>query len=164
MCKLFKLLYRFIPLKRFRSFLIERHFSRCPGCQKELEIEGRLEEMLAVPDWIKEEKSLWPEIKLGLLAQREKNLPAERRARFFFHKKWQWAVAGLALAAAVGTNFLIHQRFLKKASEQGAFSEEKTRIAITFAEIKGGKARPYIYQTPAASFVWFAEVKNGGIK
>jgi hypothetical protein len=60
----------------------------------------------------------------------------------------------------MGLSFLIYQNFLKKPPvEKAALVNEMSRVKITFAEIKGKKAIPYVYQTPTVSFIWFEETK-----
>lgn len=157
MCNFFKFLYQLIPVKNFRSFLIKKHFSSCYRCQKEIEINNQLKEIIVIPEWIKEEKSLWPQIKPRLYTPEEKVLKIKKKYEFSFFKRWRWAMAGLALIIVMGLSLLIHQNFFKITS-----SKEKSGIEITYAEIKGKKAKPYIYQTPTMSYIWFAEAKNNG--
>ena len=71
-------------------------------------------------------------------------------------------MAGFVFAAVIGLGLLIHQNFLKRTPEESAVEIDTPRIIIKHAEIKGKKAKPYIYQTPYVSFIWFAETKNSG--
>ena len=158
MCKFYKLLYWLIPLKNFHSFLINKHFSGCGRCLKETEMDNRLKEVV-IPDWIKTEESLWPKIKPGLSIPEEKEPVKQKNFDLPSFKKWHWALAGLALVCVVGLCVLIHRNFLKNPPAEEASVKEMSRIKITYAEIKGKKARPYIYQTPTGSFIWFAEIK-----
>lgn len=157
MCKFFKFLYRLIPGRNFQFFLIKKHFSGCYRCQKEIEINDLLKEIIVIPEWIKAEKSLWPQIKPVLYTPEEKVLKIKRKYEVSFFKKWRWAIAGLALVIVMGLSLMVHQNFLKES-----LSKEKPRIEITYAEIKGKKAKPYIYQTPNMSFIWFAKTKDNG--
>jgi hypothetical protein len=159
MCKFYKLLYWLIPVKSFQSFLIRKHFSGCDRCQREIEIDNRLKEMV-IPDWIRAEKSFWPQIKPRLSIPEEKTHVKENKDGFFSFKKWHWAMAGLALVCVMGSSVLIYRNFQKKLSvEKAALINEMSRVKINYAEIKGKKAIPYIYQTPTVSFIWFAETK-----
>lgn len=159
MCKFYKFLYWLIPVKSFQSFLIRKHFSGCDRCQREIEMDNRLKEMV-IPDWIRAEKSLWPQIKSRLSIPEEKTHVKEKKDGFFSYKKWPWAMAGLALVCVMGSSVLIYRNFQKKLSvEKAALVNEMSRVKINYAEIKGKKAIPYIYQTPTVSFIWFAETK-----
>lgn len=162
MCRLYKLLYTLFPLKRFRSILIERHFSVCPSCQKETELESYLKDMLVGPDWIGKEENLWPQIKEKIYSQRKKSFKSEKTLEPFFFKKWKWAAVGLALIVAVGAVLIVQTNFQRKSRETEALVKETPRVVIEHAEIEGKKARAYIYQTPEISFIWFSEGKNNG--
>lgn len=163
MCKLYKFLYRLVPSKRFQSFLIKKHFSVCSLCQQEFETDEKLKEIFAHTAWTKDEKSLWPEIKPKLHTPEKITLEEKRKYGFSFIRKWHWAMAGLALAIMVGLNLLIQQGFQEKAPVKGASLEkERARVIIKHAEIRGKKAKPYVYQTPDVSFIWFTETKETG--
>ncbi len=162
MCRLYKLLYTLFPVKRFRSILIERHFSVCPGCQKETELESYLKNMLADPDWIAKEESMWPQIKENIYSQRKKSFKAEKTLRPFFFPKWKWAAVGLVLVVALGVVLIVPTNVQRKPAEAEALVKETPRVVIEHAEIDGKKARAYIYQTPEISFIWFSEAKDNG--
>lgn len=162
MCRLYKILYKFIPIKSFQSFLIKKHFSVCSGCQKETEIESQLKKVLAVPDWIAKEESIWPQIREKLYSQRKKTLKAEKKLKPSFIQKWKWAAVSLVLVIAVGVVLLVHINFQKKSAQEEALVKETPRIVIKHAKIEGKKARAYLYQTPEISFIWFSEAKNNG--
>jgi len=160
MCKLCRFLYRLIPGKSFQAFLIKKHISSCSQCQKEIEeANSRIKEISIIPDWVKVEESLWPQIKQKLYTQEGKVLKTKRKRGFPLLRKWHWAMACLFLAVVIGLSLLIHQNFLTKTSiEETCFTEENPRIKIKYAEIKGNAAKPYIYQTPTKSFIWFSKI------
>lgn len=162
MCKLSKFLYWLIPVKSFKSYLINKHFSACSQCQREIEEESRLKELLGIPEWAKKEQSLWPQIQQRISIPSVKAGRIGRRHKSFLWKKWRWAMAGFVLAVIIGLVFLIHQNFLIRTAEDSVLEIDNPRIIIKHAEIKGKKAKPYIYQTPYVSFIWFAETRNSG--
>jgi hypothetical protein len=162
MCRLYNLLYTIFPVKRFRSFLIKKHFSACSSCQKESEIESQLKDMLAVPSWIAKEEIMWPQIREKLNSQRKKSFKAEKTLETFFFKKWKWAAVSLILVVATGLILMVQINYQRKSPEAEVFVKETPRVLIKHAEIEGNKARAYIYQTPEISFIWFSEAKNNG--
>jgi len=162
MCRFLKLLYWLVPLKSFQSFLINKHFSSCSRCQKGIEIDNQLKEILATPDWVKQEESLWPQIKPKLYASGKEEFKTGRKYEFYYLKKWEWVAVGFVFAVVIGLSFLIQQNLITRTSEEAALGKENPRILIKHAEIKGKKARPYIYQTPDISYIWFSETKNSG--
>ena len=56
----------------------------------------------------------------------------------------------------------VYMHFQRKPGEAEALMKETPRVVIEHAEINGKKARPYIYQTPEISYIWFSEAKNNG--
>jgi hypothetical protein len=162
MCRLCKLLYKFIPIKNFQSFLIEKHFSVCSSCQKETEIESQLKKVSTVPSWIAKEESIWPQIREKLYSQRKKTLKAEKKLKPSFIQKWKWAAVSLVLVIAVGVVLLVPINYQRKSAEEEALVKDTPRVVIKHAEINGKKARAYLYQTPEISFIWFSEAKNNG--
>lgn len=162
MCKLYKLLYHLFPFKSLQSFLIEKHFAVCSHCQKDIEIEGQLKNILAIPSWIEKEESVWPEIKERIYSQRKESFKADKTPVLFFLKKWKWAAVGLILVVALGLILMVQINYQRKSDEAEIFAKETPRVVIKHAKIKGKKARPYIYQTPEISFIWFSEAKNDG--
>jgi len=118
--------------------------------------------MLAAPIWIAKEESIWPLIREKLYSQRKKQIKAEKTLKPFFFKKWKWAAVGLVLVVSIGVVLFVHTNFKKESAEAEALFKDTPRVVIKYAEIEGKKARPYIYQTPEISFIWFSEVKNNG--
>jgi hypothetical protein len=163
MCKFIAFLYGLIPLQGFRAFLIKRHIANCSICEKEPAIETLLQEKLRIPEWIESEQSLWPKIKEKVLSPEP--LPSAHRQKVlrFMAPRWQWALAGLALLLVVGINILI-ERDLDPQRLQEEFIATATipTVIITHAEIKGKKAKPFIYQTHEKCFIWFEESKSEG--
>jgi hypothetical protein len=107
------------------------------------------------PDWIEETPSLWPRIREAVAASEtrgEVKIP-ERRPAFHSFRRWALASAAamLLLAGIAGR------------SEVGpADSGALPRVRLLSVELKGKKAKPYIFQTPKASFVWITPSKEIG--
>ena len=118
--------------------------------------------MLADPDWIAKEESMWPQIREKIYSQRKKSFKADTALKPFFFPRWRWAVVCLFFVVAVGVALMIQTNVQRKSPELEALVEETPRVVIEHAEIDGKKARAYIYQTPEISFIWFSEAKNNG--
>ncbi len=163
MCKLIAFLYGSIPIQGFRTFLIKKHFSKCPVCQSELDIEALFTEKFQIPEWIESEQSLWPQIREKILTLEIPSSPSRQKDRRFLIPRWQWALAGLALLLVVGISLLIERDFRQNAY-QGEFiaTSSTPRIIIMHVEIKGKKAKPFVYQTQDKFFIWFEESKPEG--
>jgi len=159
MCRFCRLLYRLIPGKRFQSILIKKHIAHCSQCQQEIEEAGSLiKKTSIVPNWIEATENLWPQIRQKIYAREEKALKLKRASGISLPGKWRWAIACVFLALVTGLAVLIHKNFLTRTPIEKTYStKERPRITIKYAEIKGKKAKPCIYQTPTASFIWFGD-------
>lgn len=163
MCRLLRLLYHIIPIKKLQAFLILKHFDRCPSCREKASADAELERLLSVPSWVEEEQSLWPDIKTGILKEEESRSFHEKKARPFRVMMMKWAAAGLLLAVVFALNFWLHKDFA--GSQTPADSEgvkNISKISIKYAEVNGKKAKPFIYRTSNTSFVWFSKINGNG--
>lgn len=163
MCKFIAFLYDLIPIQGFRDFLIKRYITECSICEKESAIETLLEEKLQIPEWIESEDSLWPQIREKVFLQEPLPSPHRQKVLRFMPRRWQWALAGLALLLVVAINLLIERGFdAKRLQGELIATTTAPRIIITHAEIKGKKAKPFVYQTQEKCFIWFEESKSEG--
>lgn len=100
MCKIYKILFRWVPIKRWQSFIISRHFETCPACRVEILEEQRLEQLLVTPGQVVEEDSLWWEIRAGIVP----SAPVRRRRLSgvfsFQHPRLAWGMAAAVLVIA----------------------------------------------------------------
>ncbi|MBN1274126.1 MAG: hypothetical protein JXB26_17825 [Candidatus Aminicenantes bacterium] len=163
MCRLYRLLYNIIPLKKAKAFIIKKHFERCPHCREKIPADAELERLLSVSSWIEEEQSLWPGIKTGILEEGKSRAFHEEKPRRFRLMMLRWAAAGLVLAAVFALNFWLHKDFpgSQSPAESGG-RENIPKISIKFAEVNGEKAKPYVYRTSKTSFIWFAKINGNG--
>lgn len=163
MCNLFNFLHRLIPSKRVQSWLVRLHFSSCPRCQGDEEADAVLEKVAAAPPWIAEQESLWPHIRAQIREREERADKAPGKPGFPLRVKWQWAAAIFVLALAIGLSTIIWHPLIRKSPEVSMVeAREIPRLQIKYAEVKGEKATPYIYQTPRGSFIWFDQSRKSG--
>jgi hypothetical protein len=157
MCKLCKLLYRLIPGKQFQYILIKKHIANCTQCQKEIEEASSLiRESSIPPNWIEATEDLWPQIRQVICSREKMAEEHKRKFGISLQGRWRWSMAFVFLALMIGLAVLMHKNFLTRTSiEEKYITKNKPRITIKYAEIKGKKAKPSIYQTPNASFIWF---------
>jgi hypothetical protein len=162
-CKLIILLYDLVPIQGFRAYLIKKHLAKCPVGQRDLDIETLLKEKFRIPGWIESEKSLWPHVREKIFAPETVPSASSERALRFTKPWWHWAVAGLALLVMAALNLLILRNFNHHPFQgESAVPPFTSTIIINHAEIKGRKAKPFIYQTHEACFIWFEESKSEG--
>jgi hypothetical protein len=79
-----------------------------------------------------------------------------------------WGTAAGAVLVLIGlSGFLLFLPHHDKAAGIGAsiretLTDSAPRVQVISVELKGKPAKPYIYQTPKASFIWIAPSKDIG--
>ena len=99
MCLFFKFLFWLFPFRGFRALVLRIHIDLCSRCQEEYEIDSLTKDMLDVPDWIKAEPSLWPQVNRKMVLPGDEK--TKKRRKPYFKTQWYWAAATLFIAAAV---------------------------------------------------------------
>lgn len=161
MCLLFKFLFWLFPFRSFRALVLRIHIDRCSRCQEEYEIEDKTKDILTIPDWIKEEPSLWPRVNRKMIPVGDEK--TKKLKKPYFKTKWYWAAATLFIAAAVVLIVWNQQSGKKRiAFEETAATQEIPQVTIKHAEVNGKKATSYVYQTQKISFIWFSETDKMG--
>jgi hypothetical protein len=164
LCLVYEILYKLLPLPLLRALLIEKHFAGCPRCREGFNQTDRaVRELADTPEWVTQEQSLWPSIRARIL---ELQAPAKKktlRPDPAGRRKWRWAAAGFSLTLMLSFNLLIRQaEHMTAAASDITPAEASPDVTVNFAEIRGRKARHYIYQTPSKSYIWFVQDKDSG--
>jgi len=161
MCLFFKFLFWLFPFRGFRALVLRIHIDLCSRCQEEYEIEDMTKDILVVPDWIKAEPSLWPQINRKMVPVGDEK--TRKRKKPYFKTRWYWAAATLFIAAVVVLIVWNQQSGVKKISfEEAAATQKIPQVTIKHAEVNGKKATSYVYQTQKISFIWFSETDKTG--
>ena len=159
MCLFFKFLYWLLPVRGFRAAILRYHIDHCSRCQEECDIEDQTKDILAVPDWIKTEPSLWPQIKHEMARLEDKKQKSRKRP--YFITKWQWATASLFLVILVAVLIWTQRRVVDSTVQvEVPIAQEVSQVSIKHAELNGKKATSYVYQTLKTSFIWFSETEK----
>lgn len=155
-------LYKLISIPSFRAFLIQKHISSCPKCQKEWSIDETMEDLFAAPGWIEKEASFWPRIQETILANEiEDALDRTRNRTTGKFPRWQWAMAGFALLLLAGINIIVSKGPIRRLPlAELDLARKPPQIKIIRAEIHGQKAKPYIYRTKDNLFIWFDQINQ----
>jgi hypothetical protein len=167
MCKLVRLLYGLVRWKTFRAFLIRRHMEDCPRCAIE-PTSGPAADGLAgairPPDWIRAEGSLWPEIRKRMMENAAagpaaaRPLPAAPARRRLAGR----LVPAAAVLAGVAILGVLAWRTAHRTPAGTATGADSPRVEVLSAEVGGRKARPSIFQTINASYIWFSQTPDEG--
>lgn len=167
MCKIYKILYALLPIRRWRDALIRRHFERCPDCAGEYAVSGEIRASFE-PAWIEKAPSLWPRVsRLIEMGEKSPHPPSESRSVWFRAPHWAVAVIGAAaiLIGALGYFIFVtppDKTVELEASRHGVQMEAAPRVLVISVALKGKPAKSFIYQTPKASFIWITPSKEIG--
>lgn len=93
-CKLYKILFWLLPLKRWQAYVINSHFHKCDLCRRESGIDDNFSRFPVSPQNCQDLPSTWPQIKEQILLGTEKK---GGKRGFNLLPKWQWALPVLAL-------------------------------------------------------------------
>jgi len=92
--------------------------------------------------------------------------PLDNRAAGLRYCLWRIAAAAALVLIGLSSFFLFrphHEHVAaSKASAPESATDSSPRIQVISVELKGKPAKPYIYQTPKASFIWIAPSKDIG--
>jgi hypothetical protein len=162
--------------------LVRRHLAGCEKCRNFYEDEkmlaGLIHNSLSL-------RALHYQGGASSVASDHAPLPESRPERiprryFLFPPKWVpdiradhfryhlWRIAfGAALVILVISGFFLFRRPAEKtvgfeASKRQESKETDTRVQVISVELKGKPAKPYIFQTPRASFIWIGPSKGIG--
>lgn len=169
MCKIYRILYVMIPVKKWKSLLIRRHFERCPDCAGESDLRSDVVRLFFKPDWLEETSSVWPAVRRRIVSEenefekiRSKSFPSSLRL-----PRWAFAAAGATLFV-LGTIgfFLLRHHDLKILGPESLLPKNPAvsipRVQVISVELAGKRAKTYIFQTPTATFIWIAPSKDIG--
>ena len=160
MCLFFKFLFWLFPFRGFRALVLRIHIDLCSRCQEEYEIDSLTNDILTIPDWIKEEPSLWPQVKRRMVHLGKITI---KRKTPYLKTKWRWAAATLFIAAVVVLIVWTQQSRVKRIPfEKAAAVQGIPQVTIKHAKLNGKKATSYVYQTQKISFIWFSETDKTG--
>jgi hypothetical protein len=169
MCKIYKILYAAIPVRKWKSALIRRHFERCPRCAEEIDIKEHPVHAIFKPGWIQEASSVWPRVR-GQINLRENEPETLRPA--ISPPRHRLPIRALAAAISaffiLGTIgfFLLRPHGRKLSGPESSLPETPAadipRVQVISVELGGKRAKAYVYQTPTATFIWIAPSKEIG--
>lgn len=159
-CQLHKFLYNFLPFKKMKALIIQKHFKKCEQCRNELPSDSELNILFPVPSWILEEKDMWPEIKSKLNSD-SKIQPIKSKIMNLFFPAWGWAAAVLFICIAAVILYFSGLNAPRETISPAADSSG-AMVKVKYGEIKGEKARYHIYQAEDKYYILFLKPQNSG--
>lgn len=150
-CKIVDFLFFIIPLKRWRDFLIRRHFQKCPVCQDKVASSEEVKSLLINEGKVGELLELWPAVEKELKeGKRKERFPMRRRL------KWAYGAASL-LAAAAAVIWL----YFAITPDSGPSKETLVeRFQINYIKIGNKPARAYLFRPHDSKMIIVWAEKN----
>ncbi len=149
-CNTVDLLYRAVPLRPFRDWLIRAHMERCAGCQARLLSRDEAQKLLVQPSDVGGLERLWPAI-----SRRAEQAPAGPRPIMGRGSYvWRWATAmAMVLAVALSGFWLLRQIDRSVPADLSASAQ---RFEIDYINVGGAPAQTFVYQPQGTDtvFIW----------
>lgn len=159
MCKFYRLLYRFIPLRIIKTLIIEKHFLLCPFCQDDLIIDEYVKDLFKTPRWITEEVSYSRQV-IHSIDKKAKSLTRlkEGKKSIFSYKLIWVPLLFIFIFISVFLGIKVGMKTDKIFYGNG----KEVDFSIEYAKFKGKDAKTYIFQTGSKTIIYFSENKNPG--
>jgi hypothetical protein len=149
-CSMVDRLYRAVPLRRFRDWLIRAHMEGCPRCQARLISRDEALRLLVGPADVGPADPLWLRISPHVEPAAPVRRPDPRSAGRF----WRLAAAAAMSLAVVLTGFWLLRQVERPGMENAGVPVE--RFTIDYVNVDGAPARTFVYQPQGTEtvFVW----------
>lgn len=148
-CKVVSFLYRLVPVRLWRAFLIRAHFEGCPHCQQELASAAEARSLFVQESDLNLACPLWGDIARSLAARddeaAEKSgvLPGRRLGR------WAWAAAGIVLVLLAG--YWAWKGF--RPDGRSPMPTAPVRFELEYVRVGGQPADAYVYQPQGSDII-----------
>jgi len=155
------LIYRILPFRAWKGWLLRNHTEGCPGCRKRLVSREEARLLLVQADEVGDLDRLWPSIKERLrdkAKKDEKNLSS----RPAMAKMWRLAATGITvLLIAAAVNFWLIRRPRPETPIQGGPSPAETeQVQIHYVKIDNEPAQTFIFQPRDSNIIIVWAGKN----
>ena len=150
-CRRIEFLYRAIPLKFWRGWLVRQHIERCPACQARLASREEVRRLMARPEGYRDVSGLWARLEHELARSPERRAAELGPVR----PRWQFALGLAAFCAAVGLSFWLLKE-VRSAGPGPRIAGVGERFTLDYIRVGGAPAQAYIYQPSGSKmvFVW----------
>ena len=157
MCKFYRFLYRFIPLRIIKTLIIEKHFLLCPCCQDDLIIDEYVKDLFKTPRWITEEGSYSRQV-IHSIGKESRSLTRFKKSKnHIFSYKLIWASL---LFIFIFISVFLGIKVGMKTDKIFYAGGKEVDFSIEYAKFKGKDAKIYIFQTSSKTIIYFSENKN----
>jgi hypothetical protein len=161
-CKLYRLLFWMIPVKKWQSYIIESHFSTCRQCGETAAGDETIRPLVVSPRRAEKSGPLWPGVRRGILAQQRDNVRLKKRL-----PRWQ-----LAAAAVVAVVVLMIPLKIRRGMEDNAQRDQIDMnrpvgaITLRSATLGGKPAHSHVFNStnPDMTMIYITPHAGGADK
>lgn len=144
-CQIYKFLYKMVPVVRWRVFLMDRHFSRCPVCIEAFAAVNQIDSIGITPETADQGVDLWPGVEDRLAVEERAETPAPKRIKPRA-RTWGWALAGAAVPAIAILIPLALQHGPGNTGEQNEMTAQDKKIFINSVTVENRPAKTFYFQ------------------
>jgi hypothetical protein len=144
-CQVYKFLYKMVPIVRWRVFLMDRHFSRCPLCIEALAAVNQIDSIGITPGTVDPGVDLWAGTANRLAAAERAEPPAPKRIKPR-RRTWAWALAGAAVLALAILIPPALQHGPGSSGEQNEMAAQDKKIIINSVTVENRPAKTFYFQ------------------
>jgi len=150
-CRRIEFLYRAIPLRFWRGWVVRRHIEGCPACQARLASREDVRRLMARPEGYRDVSRLWARLEHELARPSAETEAGFRTVR----PRWQFALGLLAFCGAVGLSFWLLSG-VRSAGPGPRIPGGSERFTLDYVRVGGAPAQAFVYQPSGSKmvFVW----------
>lgn len=115
-CKIYRFLYKIIPIERWRAYLMGTHLAVCHRCKEEYAADFQMETIGTRPETVAPDFDLWERIQERLIVIENSKEDYKKINAATRRYRWAWALTG---AAVLLLALLIPLKLFHHADHQG---------------------------------------------
>jgi len=160
-CKLYKFLFRLLPIHAWQVFLMDKHLSVCSHCRQEAAADDQVRELLISPEKAKTLPAIWPYVHQHMEDREDiqsKEPAPKKKWGPAILPGWQWKAAAVGLVLLLAIVFSPYF-FEKKQSTPGPYQAEieaEDRVVVKSVKTGSEEAKFYFFESkdPNKVIVW----------
>ena len=160
-CKLYKFLFRMLPIPDWQVFFMDKHLSICSHCREEAAADDGVRELLASPEKAKTLPGIWPYVHEHMEEREDsqsKEQSPKRKWGLAILPGWQWKAAAVGLFLVLVFVFFPFS-FEKEQSTSEIYQAEieaEDRVVVKSVKIGSKAAKFYFFESkdPDKVIVW----------
>jgi hypothetical protein len=158
-CKLYRLLFWMIPVKKWQSYIIESHFNTCEQCGEMAAGDESIRPLVVSPHRAEKSGSLWQGVRRGILSRQRDNVRLTKRL-----PRWQLAAAAVLTVAVLMIPLKIRNGTGGDVQgNQTDMNGPVRTITLRSATLAGQPAHSYVFNSkdPDMTMIYIVTTQKG---